>query len=60
MARRWGTIDLLDILKNTEFTGEFASVATRENLPATCCAAGCRWPFPAGQQHGHPAEGRHR
>ncbi|MFF4594066.1 hypothetical protein [Amycolatopsis sp. NPDC001319] len=37
MARRWGTIDLLDILKNTdfltEFSGEFASVATRENLP---------------------------
>ncbi|GGM74004.1 hypothetical protein GCM10012275_50900 [Longimycelium tulufanense] len=37
VARRWGTIDLLDILKDadflTEFTGEFVSVATREKLP---------------------------
>jgi TnpA family transposase len=37
VQRRWGTIDLLDILKNTdfltEFTDEFVSVATRENLP---------------------------
>ncbi|QUQ64784.1 Tn3 family transposase ISNpu13 [Kutzneria sp. CA-103260] len=37
VQRRWGTIDLLDILKNsdflTEFTSEFVSVATRENLP---------------------------
>ncbi|MET8877993.1 Tn3 family transposase [Nocardia sp. NPDC004604] len=36
IERRWGTIDLLDILKYAEFdTGfiaEFASVATRENL----------------------------
>jgi TnpA family transposase len=34
IERRWGTIDLLDILKEAEFatgfTGEFASVATRE------------------------------
>ncbi|MGH3195797.1 MAG: Tn3 family transposase, partial [Streptosporangiaceae bacterium] len=34
--RRWGTIDLLDILKNTafitDFTGMFTSVATREVL----------------------------
>jgi TnpA family transposase len=37
IARRWGTIDLLDILKNadflTDFTDEFVSVATREVLP---------------------------
>src|SRR5262249_16030784 len=37
VARRWGTIDLLDILKNTDFltdfTTEFESVDTRENLP---------------------------
>ncbi|CAL9329053.1 hypothetical protein SUDANB174_00029 [Streptomyces sp. enrichment culture] len=36
IERRWGTIDLLDILKYAEFdTGfiaEFTSVATRENL----------------------------
>ena len=34
---RWGTIDLLDILKDadflTEFTNEFVSVATRQVLP---------------------------
>lgn len=34
IERRWGTIDLLDVLKEAEFatgfTGEFASVATRE------------------------------
>jgi Tn3 transposase DDE domain len=33
IARRWGVIDLLDLIKNvdhaTEFTGEFASVASR-------------------------------
>jgi hypothetical protein len=37
VQRRWGTIDLLDILKNTDFltdfTDQFVSVATRENLP---------------------------
>jgi TnpA family transposase len=37
VQRRWGTIDLLDILKDTDFladfTTEFVSVATRENLP---------------------------
>jgi TnpA family transposase len=37
VTRRWGTIDLLDVLKNAEFlTGfsdAFVSVATRENLP---------------------------
>ncbi|GAA0699904.1 Tn3 family transposase [Kitasatospora atroaurantiaca] len=36
IERRWGTIDLLDILKyaefDTGFTAEFTSVATRENL----------------------------
>jgi TnpA family transposase len=36
IERRWGTIDLLDILKyaefDTDFTAEFTSVATRENL----------------------------
>jgi TnpA family transposase len=38
VQRRWGTIDLLDVLKEadflTGFTGEFASVFTREALPA--------------------------
>ncbi|MFH9355468.1 Tn3 family transposase [Kitasatospora sp. NPDC017646] len=37
IERRWGTIDLIDILKEAEFatgfTGEFASVASREALP---------------------------
>ncbi|MFF6815230.1 Tn3 family transposase [Streptomyces sp. NPDC012403] len=36
IERRWGTIDLLDILKyaefDTDFIAEFSSVATRENL----------------------------
>ncbi|GAB2467108.1 hypothetical protein [Streptomyces incanus] len=36
IERRWGTIDLLDILKQadfgTDFIAEFTSVATRENL----------------------------
>jgi hypothetical protein len=36
VQRRWGTIDLLDILKDTafitDFTGSFASVASREVL----------------------------
>lgn len=36
VVRRWGTIDLLDVLKEadflTGFTGEFTSVATREIL----------------------------
>ena len=36
VERRWGTIDLLDILKDTafitDFTGSFASVASREVL----------------------------
>jgi hypothetical protein len=37
VQRRWGTIDLLDILKDTAFitgfTDMFVSVATRETLP---------------------------
>ena len=37
VLRRWGTIDLLDILKDTAlltgFCSEFASVATREAIP---------------------------
>ncbi|WTA23665.1 Tn3 family transposase [Streptomyces sp. NBC_00853] len=37
IERRWGTIDLIDILKEAEFatgfTSEFASVATREAVP---------------------------
>jgi hypothetical protein len=37
VERRWGTLDLLDILKDTafltEFTDEFVSVATRQALP---------------------------
>ncbi len=39
VARRWGTIDLLDILKDaaflTDFTDQFVSVATREVLDRT-------------------------
>jgi TnpA family transposase len=39
VARRWGTIDLLDVLKGTafltDFTDQFASVATREVLDRT-------------------------
>jgi hypothetical protein len=38
VARRWGVVDLLDILKEADFlcglTGEFASVATRQAIPA--------------------------
>ena len=38
VQRRWGTIDLLDVFKEadhlTGFTGQFASVFTREALPA--------------------------
>lgn len=38
VLRRWGTVDLLDILKEADhhvgFTDEFSSVAGRENLPA--------------------------
>ncbi|BBC28962.1 hypothetical protein SGFS_002530 [Streptomyces graminofaciens] len=43
IEHRWGTIDLLDILKESEFatgfTGEFASVATREvtSTEVLCC-----------------------
>lgn len=37
IERRWGTIDLIDILKEAEFatgfTGDFTSVATREAVP---------------------------
>jgi hypothetical protein len=37
IERRWGTIDLIDVLKEAEFatgfTGEFTSVATREAVP---------------------------
>ncbi|MFI0814295.1 Tn3 family transposase [Streptomyces sp. NPDC021098] len=37
IERRWGAIDLIDILKEAEFatgfTGEFTSVATREAVP---------------------------
>nr|WP_228717521.1 Tn3 family transposase [Allosaccharopolyspora coralli] len=36
VIRRWGTLDLLDVLKDadflTDFTGEFSSVASRETL----------------------------
>lgn len=44
VSRRWGTIDLLDMLKNTDqftdFTTEFVSVATREPCRRMCCGAG--------------------
>jgi hypothetical protein len=47
VARRWGTIDLLDILKDadflTDFTDEFESVATARPCRGRCCAAGCFW-----------------
>ena len=39
VQERWGTIDLLDVLKNvdflTDFTAEFSSVASREMLDGT-------------------------
>ncbi|MEV0704589.1 hypothetical protein AB0I53_42650 [Saccharopolyspora sp. NPDC050389] len=52
VQRRWGTIDLLDILKDadflTDFTDEFTSVATREALPRAVLRApstsGCETP----------------
>lgn len=41
--RRWGTIDLLNMLKEadflTGFTGEFTSVMSREAAPGGCTAA---------------------
>jgi len=37
IVRRWGVIDLLDVLKETDyltaFTNEFTTIATRENIP---------------------------
>ena len=37
VSRRWGTLDLLDVLKDaeflTDFTSEFASVAAQERIP---------------------------
>jgi hypothetical protein len=37
VLKRWGTVDLLDVLKEadlrTGFTDEFQTIATRENLP---------------------------
>jgi TnpA family transposase len=37
VIERWGVIDLLDVLKEvdylTEFTSEFTTIATRENIP---------------------------
>jgi hypothetical protein len=64
VQRRWGTIDLLDILKNTdfftEFTTEFVSVATREALPkGRAPAAPADVPVRTGHEHGHPADGGH-
>ena len=45
--RRWGIIDLLDFLKEsdfvTAFTGEFTSVATREATPREVIRSGCCW-----------------
>jgi hypothetical protein len=47
VARRWGVVDLLDILKEADFlcglTGEFTSVATRQAIQRRCCSAGCCW-----------------
>ena len=44
--RRWGTLDLLDILKETDCSPAsraFTTVATREASPASSSAAGCCW-----------------
>lgn len=65
IERRWGTIDLIDILKEAEFatgfTGEFTSVATREAVPKAVLrrriAAGA---VRAGDEHGHQAGRGHR
>ena len=47
IVRRWGTVDLLDILKETDlltgFTTAFTTVATREVLARACCVGGCSW-----------------
>ena len=47
IERRWGTIDLLDILKETDFltdfTDAFTSVATREMLDRATPTGGCCW-----------------
>lgn len=32
VARRWGTLDLLDVLKDADFLTDFTSVASRESL----------------------------
>ncbi|MEV0972137.1 Tn3 family transposase [Microtetraspora glauca] len=45
IARRWGVIDLLDLIKNvdhaTKFTSEFTSVARAPSPTLRFCAAGC-------------------
>ena len=44
---RWGTIDLLDVLKEADylsgFTAELTSVASREATDGPRCDAGCCW-----------------
>jgi hypothetical protein len=58
VVRRWGVLDLLDVLKNadflTGFTDEFSSVAARTHRlrrpPAPPAAGAVR----TGHEHGHP------
>jgi hypothetical protein len=47
VSRRWGTVDLLDVFKETDlltgFTDEFSSVATREIMPREVLRRRCCW-----------------
>ena len=58
--RRWGTVDLLDVLKEADSppasSTEFTSVATRETMPdAIAAAPAAAGAVRAGHQHGHQA-----
>ena len=63
VAARWGTIDLLDVLKEadylTGFTDEFTSVATREvTRPRDAAPPAAAGAVRAGHEHGDQADGR--
>jgi len=65
VQRRWGTIDLLDILKDTafitDFTDCFTSVASREVLDrGTLSRRLLLVLIRPRHEHGHPADGGHR
>lgn len=64
VLRRWGTLDLLDLLKHadafTEFTTEFSSVASREITSRMSCDVVCCSCLRARHEHGHQAHRRRR